>query len=126
ENGGVLFCSENSLFTVEGGIFENNESQDGAVALVNSGANLKVKNGTFTGNVAESEGGVFSVNSEGGIQITGGTFTDNKADYGGFLYKEGAGETSCTNASILQHQGVDGGAIHAVDDAVLDWACDIG
>lgn len=59
-------------------------------------------------------------------QITGGGFAKNMADYGGFLYKEGEGETSCTGASILQHQGVDGGAIHAVDGAVLDWACDIG
>ena len=59
-------------------------------------------------------------------QITGGTFANNKADYGGFLYKEGEGNTSCTGASILRHQGVDGGAIHAVDGAVLDWACNIG
>lgn len=59
-------------------------------------------------------------------QITGGNFTNNVADYGGFLYKEGEGETSCEGASILRHRGVDGGAIHAVDGAALDWACHIG
>lgn len=59
-------------------------------------------------------------------QITGGNFTDNEADFGGFLYKEGPGNTSCTGASILGHTGVDGGAIYAVDKAVLDWACDLG
>lgn len=59
-------------------------------------------------------------------QITGGTYRNNTADYGGFLYREGEGITSCTNASILQHHGVDGGAIHAVDGAELDWQCDLG
>lgn len=42
------------------------------------------------------------------------------------MYKKGEGETSCKNASILQHEGVDGGAIHAVDGAELDWECDLG
>ncbi|CAM9101274.1 unnamed protein product, partial [Laminaria digitata] len=59
------------------------------------------------------------------VQITGGNFTNNKADFGGFLYKGGAGETSCTGASILGHEAVDGGAIYAVDDATVHWECDI-
>ena len=59
-------------------------------------------------------------------QITGGIFTDNTADYGGFLYNNGKGTASCTNASILRHEGVDGGAIYAVDGATLEWACDLG
>lgn len=59
-------------------------------------------------------------------QITGGEFTDNEADFGGFLYKEGAGNTSCQGASVLRHKGVDGGAIYIVEDAILDWECDLG
>lgn len=58
-------------------------------------------------------------------QITGGNFTGNVADFGGFLYKEGAGNTSCTGASVEKHQGVDGGAIYAVDGATLEWECDL-
>ena len=38
---------------------------------------------------------------------------------------EGDGITSCTGASLVGHEGVDGGAIYAVDDAVIDWACDL-
>ena len=49
----------------------------------------------------------------------------NKADFGGFLHKEGDGKASCEGASILEHEGVNGGAIYAVDDAELDWACDL-
>ena len=41
------------------------------------------------------------------------------------MYKEGEGNASCEGASILNHTGVDGGAIYVVEDAVLDWACDL-
>ena len=58
-------------------------------------------------------------------QITGGNFTLNKADFGGFLHKEGDGNASCEGAFILKHEGVHGGAIYAVDDAELEWACDL-
>lgn len=60
-------------------------------------------------------------------QITGGTFDSNKADFGGFLYKEGAGDATCTGAatSITGHRGVDGGAIYAVKGARLEWGCDL-
>lgn len=57
--------------------------------------------------------------------MTGGTYENNSADFGGFLYKEGEGSTSCSGASIEHHEGVDGGAIYAVDGAVLDWECDL-
>ena len=59
-------------------------------------------------------------------QITGGNFSKNEADFGGFMYKEGKGNASCEGASILEHNGVDGGAIYAVEDAKLEWACDLG
>ena len=58
-------------------------------------------------------------------KITGGTFTKNKADFGGFLYVQGSGTSSCTGASVVEHSGIDGGAIYAVDGAVLEWACDL-
>ena len=58
-------------------------------------------------------------------KITGGTFTENKADFGGFLYVEGDGTSSCMGASVVRHSGVDGGAIYAVDGAFLEWACDL-
>lgn len=58
-------------------------------------------------------------------QITGGQFSLNEADFGGFLYKEGDGTATCEGATIRLNQGVDGGAIYAVEDAVLDWACDL-
>lgn len=58
-------------------------------------------------------------------QISGGSFTSNKADFGGFVYKEGKGNTSCDGASIDGHKGVDGGAIYAVDGATLDWKCNL-
>ena len=58
-----------------------------------------------------------------GFQITGGIFTENEADFGGFLYAQGEGKTSCNGSSVERHSGVDGGAIYAVDGAVLDWAC---
>lgn len=58
-------------------------------------------------------------------QITGGNFTKNEADFGGFLYKQGKGITSCEGASVLGHKGVDGGAIYAVDGATLEWECDL-
>ena len=57
------------------------------------------------------------------FQITGGIFTENEADFGGFLYAQGEGKTSCSGSSVERHSGVDGGAIYAVDEVVLDWAC---
>lgn len=56
-------------------------------------------------------------------QITGGTFTGNEADFGGFLYVEGDGATSCEGASVEENSGVDGGAIYAVDGATVNWSC---
>lgn len=41
------------------------------------------------------------------------------------MYKEGAGDTSCIGASILQNEAVDGGAMYLVNDATVDWTCDI-
>lgn len=58
-------------------------------------------------------------------QISGGNFTRNEADYGGFLYKEGSGSTVCSNATITEHMGVDGGAVYALANAVVDWECDL-
>lgn len=58
-------------------------------------------------------------------QISGGVFARNKADYGGFLYKVGVGNTICSNATIEGNVGVDGGAIYAVDGAIVDWECDL-
>lgn len=58
-------------------------------------------------------------------QISGGSFSSNEADFGGFLYKEGEGITTCTGANVSLHRGVDGGAIYAVDGATLEWMCDL-
>lgn len=58
-----------------------------------------------------------------GGQITGGTFMRSTANFGGFLYAEGDGNTSCSGASVIENSGVDGGAIYAVEDVVVDWAC---
>lgn len=41
------------------------------------------------------------------------------------MYKDGEGHASCEGASILENTGVDGGAIYVVEDAKLDWACDL-
>ena len=57
------------------------------------------------------------------FQITGGIFTENEADFGGFLYVKGEGNASCNGSSVERHRGVNGGAIYAVDEAVLYWAC---
>eukprot|EP00904_Undaria_pinnatifida_P010820 jgi/Undpi1/6869/HiC_scaffold_21.g09345.m1 len=126
ENGGVLHASENSVFTVTGGTFEDNRSGDGAVAEVGENASLHVEGGTFSGNFAEEAGGVFNVLDGGVIEITGGTFRNNTADYGGFLYAKGGSKASCKEVSILNNTAVEGGAIYVLDDTTLDWACDIG
>ena len=41
------------------------------------------------------------------------------------MYVEGDGSTSCigTGTIVEKNSAVDGGAIYAVDDAVLYWAC---
>lgn len=57
--------------------------------------------------------------------MEGGYFTDNEADFGGFLYKKGTGNTRCSGTSIEMHKALDGGAIYALDDADLDWECDL-
>lgn len=59
------------------------------------------------------------------LQITGGDFVENSADFGGFLFKEGSGNTSCSGASIERNIGVDGGGIYALDGASIDWQCDM-
>lgn len=44
------------------------------------------------------------------------------------MYKEGAGNATCTGGaatSVTGHRGVDGGAIYAVKGATLDWSCDL-
>lgn len=45
------------------------------------------------------------------------------ADFGGFLYAEGSGNTICEGASVVRNRGVLGGAIYAIDEAVVDCAC---
>lgn len=59
-------------------------------------------------------------------KVTGGNFIGNAADFGGFVYKKGIGLTTCTGASIVNHYGVDGGAIYVVDGAQVEWECDVG
>lgn len=41
------------------------------------------------------------------------------------MNKRGPGHASCIGASINHHEGLDGGAIYAVDGANITWACDI-
>lgn len=59
------------------------------------------------------------------VKITGGTFYGNKADYGGFLYTDGEGTTSCKGASVEESNAVDGGGVYAVDGAMVDWECNL-
>ena len=58
-------------------------------------------------------------------QITGGNFTRNTADFGGFLYVEGGAKAVCAGASVVGHRAIDGGAVYAAKNVVLDWACDL-
>ena len=61
-------------------------------------------------------------------QITGGTFAGNQADFGGFLYKQGAGNATCTGGGTtpaIGNRGVFGGAIYAVKGASLELSCDL-
>lgn len=69
ENGGVLYASEDSIFTVTGGTFEDNKSGGGAVAAVGEDATLHVEGGTFSGNIANEAGGVFNVIDGGVIEV---------------------------------------------------------
>lgn len=41
------------------------------------------------------------------------------------MFKDGDGSTSCSGASVERHTGVDGGAVYIVDDAVIEWECDL-
>lgn len=59
------------------------------------------------------------------VKITGGTFCGNKADYGGFLYTEGGGTASCKEGSAKNNSAVDGGGVYAVDNATVEWECDL-
>lgn len=59
------------------------------------------------------------------LQITGGYFQRNAADSGGFLFKEGSGNASCSGALISENVAADGGALYAIDDATLEWQCDL-
>lgn len=61
ENGGVLFASEFSTFTLEGGLFEGNLAQDGGVIMAVVGSTVNIEGGVYSGNVAASEGGVFTL-----------------------------------------------------------------
>lgn len=59
----------------------------------------------------------------GDVQVTGGTFTSNTAYFGGFLYAIGDGKTTCEGTAVVNHNGVEGGAIYAADDAIIDCSC---
>ncbi|CAM9293851.1 unnamed protein product, partial [Laminaria digitata] len=123
--GGVINSADGSTTILAGGVFQENSAIDGGVVYVGDESDLWVEGGEVSDNKANNGGGAFFISEGGNIQITGGNFRSNKADFGGFLYKKGEGTASCEGASILGHEGVDGGAIYAVEDAVLDWACDL-
>ncbi|CAM9772969.1 unnamed protein product, partial [Ectocarpus sp. 12 AP-2014] len=125
ESGGVVLASEESTIVIAGGLFQGNEALDGGVVFVGEGAAVEVEGGVFDSNLAGNGGGAFAAEEDGHINITQGTFTNNKADFGGFLYKEGPGDASCTGASVEGHRGVDGGAVYAVEGAKLEWGCDL-
>ncbi|CAM9462085.1 unnamed protein product, partial [Ectocarpus sp. 12 AP-2014] len=125
EAGGVVLASEESKVIIAGGLFRGNEALDGGVVFVSEGAVVEVEGGVFDSNLAGNGGGAFAAEEDGHIDITQGTFTNNEADFGGFLYKEGPGNASCTNASVAGHRGVDGGAVYAVEGAKLEWGCDL-
>lgn len=69
ENGGVLFASEFSTFTLAGGYFQGNEAQDGGVINAIEGSSVNVEGGVYSGNVALSDGGVFSLLEGANIQV---------------------------------------------------------
>lgn len=75
EDAGVFGVSNGGIFTVKGGIFENNTSEEGGVAVVNGGGLLRIVDGVFAGNRAMSEGGAFSITDGGDIQVMGGVYT---------------------------------------------------
>lgn len=55
----------------------------------------------------------------------GGDFRDNKASYGGFLFKREESTVLCSEAIIERHEAIEGGAIYAMDESILDWRCDL-
>lgn len=57
------------------------------------------------------------------FQITGGVFSHNVADNGGFLYIQADGNTTCKGASVERNAAVNGGAIYAVNGAVIECEC---
>lgn len=69
ENGGVLFASEFSNFTLAGGYFQGNKAQDGGVLNSIMGSIVQVEGGVYSGNVATSQGGAFSLLGEAHIQV---------------------------------------------------------
>ena len=58
-------------------------------------------------------------------KVTGGEFLGNKADFGGFLYNTGPGSVTCAGALVGRNRAVDGGGVYVVENATLDWACDL-
>ena len=69
ENGGVLFASEFSNFTLAGGHFQGNEAQDGGILNAIVDSIVHVDGGVYSGNVASSKGGVFSLLDGARLQV---------------------------------------------------------
>lgn len=68
---------------------------------------------------------MLSLHNEIDRQITGGSFFHNRADFGGFMYKSGAGNTSCSGASVTHNRAVDGGGAYLNQNATVEWSCDL-
>lgn len=60
DDGGVIYASDESTTTLEGGDFVDNKASHGGVITAVYSSSMRVEESTFSGNVAENDGGVFS------------------------------------------------------------------
>jgi predicted outer membrane repeat protein len=110
--GGAIFSNGN-IFTMNGGIIQNNSARNGAGIFVNITTQAMSLNGVqFTGNTASNHGaGIYHLSSTN-FSLQNGRFTSNTAtNEGGAI--AGDGTFTITNSNFVSNSANIGGAIHA-------------
>ena len=126
--GGVYNGSENTYFTMEGGVISGNSAKGSGAGVVNKGVFL-MTDGAISGNTVTNEkedsygGGVWNT-VNGAFTMTGGEITGNEARNGGGVANYmGAGSYmpvfTMEGGGILGNAGVLGGGVYNNRSAII-------
>lgn len=101
EKGGAIFITNNSTFTLTGGVIQGHNKRYGGAVYVCAGSTFTMKGGEISSNIAQYGGAIY-VEDGATCNIEGGVITKNFAEGGCAIYVENGGVLNISKEAVIR------------------------